>query len=59
MTDQKLPKRIFPRAKEDAASASRVTSTRQTEHSAYRLAFQDKDFLLREDLRPVRFSSSC
>jgi len=55
MTDQKLPKRIFPRAKEDAASASRVTSTRQTEHSAYRLAFQDKDFLLREDLRPVRF----
>jgi len=55
MTDQKLPKRIFPRAKEDAASASRVASTRQTEHSAYQLAFQDKEFLLREDLRPVRF----
>src|SRR3546814_10764598 len=30
-------------------------STPQTEHPAYRLAFQDMDFLLREDLRPVRF----
>ena len=29
--------------------------TPQTEHPAYRLAFQDMDFLLREDLRPVRF----
>ena len=27
----------------------------QTRHPAYRLAFQDTDFLLREDLRPVRF----
>ncbi len=27
----------------------------QTEHPAYALAFQDNDFLLREDLRPVRF----
>jgi uncharacterized protein (TIGR00730 family) len=27
----------------------------QTEHPAYRLAFQDPDFLLREDLRPIRF----
>lgn len=55
MTEQKLPNRIFPRAKEDAASARRVTPTRQTESPAYRLAFQDTDFLLREDLRPVRF----
>lgn len=55
MTEQKLPSRIFPRAKEDAAAARRVTPTAQTANSAYRLAFQDIDFLLREDLRPVRF----
>ncbi|MDG5747663.1 LOG family protein [Qipengyuania sp. XHP0207] len=29
--------------------------TPQTAHPAYKLAFQDKDFLLREELRPVRF----
>jgi uncharacterized protein (TIGR00730 family) len=55
MTEQKLPKRIFARAKEDAAAARRVSPTRQTASNAYRLAFQDNDFLLREDLRPVRF----
>ena len=46
---------MFPRAKQDAESAGRAISTPQTEHPAYRLAFQDLDFLLREDLRPVRF----
>lgn len=55
MTEQKLPKRVFPRAEEDAASARRVTPTAQTASKSYRLAFQDTDFLLREDLRPVRF----
>ncbi|MCB2067221.1 MAG: lysine decarboxylase, partial [Erythrobacter sp.] len=29
--------------------------TPQTRHPAYRLAFRDQDFLLREELRPVRF----
>ena len=29
--------------------------TPQTEHPSYKLAFQDTDFLLREELRPVRF----
>ncbi len=47
--------RIFPRAREDAADAQRDLSTPQTRDPAYRLAFQDMDFLLREDLRPVRF----
>lgn len=47
--------RIFPRAREDAADARRDLSTPQTRDPAYRLAFQDMDFLLREDLRPVRF----
>jgi uncharacterized protein (TIGR00730 family) len=32
-----------------------VPSSPQTESEAYKLAFQDKEFLLREDLRPVRF----
>jgi uncharacterized protein (TIGR00730 family) len=31
------------------------TETPQTVHPAYRLAFRDTDFLLREELRPVRF----
>jgi hypothetical protein len=31
------------------------TATPQTAHPSYKLAFQDKEFLLREELRPVRF----
>jgi uncharacterized protein (TIGR00730 family) len=55
MTDTAIPRRIFPKAKEDAESASSCTPLPQTADPAYRLAFQDPDFLLREDLRPVRF----
>lgn len=55
MTENNLPKRVFRRAEEDAETARCGTHTPQTEHPAYRLAFQDMDFLLREDLRPVRF----
>ena len=55
MTDPKPPKRIFPDAKVDAAAAKHVPSSPQTESAAYKLAFQDKEFLLREDLRAVRF----
>lgn len=55
MTDPVPPKRIFPEAKVDAKSARHVPSSPQTESEAYKLAFQDIDFLLREDLRPVRF----
>ena len=49
------PKRIFPTSKVDARAAEHVPSVPQTESAAYKLAFQDADFLLREDLRPVRF----
>src|SRR5919112_954089 len=49
------PKRIFPEAKVDAQAARHVPSSPQTESEAYKLAFQDVDFLLRPDLRPVRF----
>ena len=55
MTDPVPPKRIFPDAKVDAEAAAHIPSSPQTEHPAYQLAFQDKDFLLRQDLRPVRF----
>jgi uncharacterized protein (TIGR00730 family) len=55
MTQPKVPDRVFARARQDAETARTVTNTPQTEHTAYRLAFQDMDFLLREDLRPVRF----
>lgn len=55
MTDTRVPSRVFPRAKQDAETAKDSVSTPQTQHPAYKLAFQDMDFLLREDLRPVRF----
>ncbi len=55
MTDRKIPARLFARAAQDAEHAKKGISTPQTESPSYRLAFQDQDFLLREDLRPVRF----
>jgi uncharacterized protein (TIGR00730 family) len=50
-----VPPRVFPSASEEAQVAAKTTAVPQTEHPAYRLAFQDSDFLLREDLRAVRF----
>ncbi|OSZ70869.1 Rossman fold protein, TIGR00730 family [Sphingomonas sp. IBVSS1] len=50
-----VPPRIFPTAKADAELGNTPTAVPQTEHPAYRMAFQDTEFLLREDLRPVRF----
>ena len=55
MTDPVPPKRVFHPAREEAETARHQATAPQTEHPAYRLAFQDMDFLLREDLRPVRF----
>ena len=55
MTDTRVPARVFPNAHEEAEAAKNLIQTPQTMHPAYRLAFQDTDFLLREDLRPVRF----
>jgi uncharacterized protein (TIGR00730 family) len=55
MAETTPPKRIFPSSKVDAHAAKHVPSIPQTESEAYKLAFQDLDFLLREDLRPVRF----
>ncbi len=55
MNPADLPPRIFPTARDEARTANTPTAVPQTEHPAYALAFQDNDFLLREDLRPVRF----
>ena len=55
MTQPNLPKRVFSPAKADAATARAATPAPQTQDPAYRLAFQDDEFLLRDDLRPVRF----
>ena len=55
MSNPVPPKRVFSPAREEAEVARQITSIPQTEHPAYRLAFQDEEFLLREDLRPVRF----
>lgn len=55
MTERKIPARVFAHAAQDAETARKTLSTPQTESPSYKLAFQDDDFLLREDLRPVRF----
>jgi uncharacterized protein (TIGR00730 family) len=54
--DQNLETRKFYRAEQEAGFADTApTDTPQTRHPAYRLAFRDTDFLLRDELRPVRF----
>ncbi len=46
--------RRFRDAQADRSSAEQVPDTPQTRAPAYRLAFADPDFLLRDELRPVR-----
>src|SRR3546814_11265250 len=55
MTNKEIAEGKFRRASDDASAAKLSVSTPQTESEAYKLAFQDPEFLLREDLRPVRF----
>jgi len=55
MSDTRVPSRVFRPAQQEVQEANTATGTPQTEHPAYRLAFQDLDFLLRDDLRPIRF----
>jgi len=55
-----LTERNFPSAEQEAAAAARAAAVQAAAAryagpgSAYRLAFADTDFLLREELRPVR-----
>ena len=44
----------FPHSDEDAVRAEQIPDTPQTRSPAYQLAFTDRDFLLREELRPIR-----
>ncbi len=55
MTKKDINERRFRRAAEDAKTAEQVLITPQTSDPAYKLAYRDTDFLLREELRPVRF----
>ncbi len=56
MTQKDLKDRRFYEAKKEAGFAKALApSTPQTQSKAYKLAFQDNEFLLREELRPVRF----
>jgi len=58
MTDRRSSDRrtgaIFRTSEEDIERLEQQPKTPQTEHPAYRLAFDDEDFLTREELRPVR-----
>jgi len=54
--DSALTDRKFYPAQTEAKFVDREQAdTPQTRHPSYRLAFRDTDFLLREELRPVRF----
>ncbi len=56
MTNKDIHDRRFYKAKQEARFVEKQTlQTPQTQSEAYKLAFQDKEFLLREELRPVRF----
>jgi uncharacterized protein (TIGR00730 family) len=51
---QDLTRRNFPSAEEDVQISQAPPSRYEGPESAYRLAFTDTDFLLRDELRPVR-----
>jgi uncharacterized protein (TIGR00730 family) len=51
MDDRRNPLR---RSDEDSRTAEQVPRTPQSASPTYRLAFTDRDFMLREELRPVR-----
>ena len=55
-TEKRLTRRRFYKAEQEASFVeAQQTATIQTLSPSYRLAFRDTDFLLREELRPVRF----
>ena len=54
MLEQETEEQVFPSAEEDLSAARRIPDTPQTRSPSYRLAYADRDFLLRDELRPVR-----
>jgi uncharacterized protein (TIGR00730 family) len=55
MTNKDITDRRFYKAEQEAGFAEKQLVTPQTQSKSYQLAFQDTEFLLREELRPVRF----
>jgi uncharacterized protein (TIGR00730 family) len=55
MDNKDIKDRRFYKAEQEASFAEQQLSTPQTQSKSYTLAFQDSEFLLREELRPVRF----
>ncbi|WP_394729772.1 LOG family protein [Altererythrobacter sp. GH1-8] len=56
MTEKDLmDRRFYPARQEARFSDDCPECTPQTQHPAYKLAFRDTEFLLREELRPIRF----
>ena len=54
MDEKELPEHVFPTAEEDIGAAKLAPDTPQTRSPSYRLAYADTDFLLKDELRPVR-----
>ncbi len=54
MKDTVRKRRLFPSAHEDAKAARLNMDSLQSLSPSYKLAYQDEDFLLRDELRPVR-----
>ncbi len=54
MTVKPPRRRVFPSADEDARIAGKPKEAPHCQSPSYRLAFQDPEFLLRDELRPVR-----
>jgi len=54
MSKPVIPESVFPTAKEDLGAAKFTPETPQTKSASYSLAYADRDFLLRDELRPVR-----
>ena len=54
MQDPARKRRLFPSAHEDAEAARLYVESPQSLSPSYKLAFQDEDFLLRDELRPIR-----
>lgn len=51
---EQMHHRRFPDARKDIQTTRRIPDTPQTRAPTYRLAFNDPDFLCRDELRPVR-----
>jgi len=54
MKKSEIPGNVFPTAEEDVGASKLMSDTPQTRSESYRLAYSDEDFLLRDELRPVR-----